>query len=176
MYFLFSQLDIFTRPHLEDDAHSPKQSLVELFVMYRQINVHFLCHTGIEVCRGATPLAQTWYGELVLPHSRFSFRQTKQNSTWQRRQLIFLQFFRLCSTLTPHVGQARTEGQSVTPLTSGRQTVLHVCKRCTSGSMQPALSQRSDRGPGPFHFFRHCQQNRSFYDQLCIWCTGHTGC
>lgn len=53
----------------------------------------------------------------------------------------------------PHVGQARTEGQSVTPSTSGRLMVLHVCRSCRSLLMQPSLSQRSDWGPGPFHSF-----------------------
>ncbi|PWA28874.1 hypothetical protein CCH79_00012891 [Gambusia affinis] len=115
--------------------------------------LHHFFHTGMRVCRGATPPGQILYGELLLQHSLFGFRQTKQNVKRQRGQVTFLQYIRLCSTFMPQTGQARTEGQLVTPFTSGRLMSLQVWRSCRSLLMQPSLLQRSDRGAEPFHSF-----------------------
>lgn len=125
----------------------------------RYLIFQFLFQVGIEVCLGATPAEQAMKYELVSKHSSVSLRHTKQNSLLHLGQRIFLQPVLSCSTRWPQVGQARMEGQSVTPATWGRDVVSQFFSSSRSWLIQPSLSQRSERGAGPFHCFRHCQQN-----------------
>lgn len=119
--------------------------------------IYRLFQDGIEVCRGASPPEQGLKCELVSKHTSVIFKQTKQNSTWQRLHMMFLHPVVSCSTRLPQVGQARMDGQLVL-LTAGRIILQHLDNFSTSGLTQPMLSQRSERGPGPFHSFMHCQQ------------------
>lgn len=120
--------------------------------------VYWRCHTGMDVCRGATPALQGTKYELVFRHSLVSFRHTKQNSIWQRGQMMFLQPVLSCSALLPQVGQSRMEGHSSTPWTWGREVVLQFLRSWRSRFTQLSLSQRSERGALPFHGIMHCQQ------------------
>ena len=121
---------------------------------------YLLCHTGMEVCLGAIPVEQTLYHDCLFIswHSVVVFRHTKQNSTLHCVQPMFLHLVPSCTTSMPQVGQARVEGHPVTPVTLLRTTSSQFFN-ISSGLWQPSLSQWSERGAGPFHFFKHCQQN-----------------
>ena len=118
---------------------------------------YVLCHTGIDLCLGATSEWQRMYA-LSCRQSLFFFRHTKQNFTLHRGQTMLLHCFSLCSTRIPQVGQARMQGQPLTPFTS-LKTMSGQFFNMSRGSGQPSLSQRSERGAGPFHSLKHCQQN-----------------
>lgn len=116
-----------------------------------------ILHTGIEVCLGVTPVGQRLYGS-IFKHCWVIFRHTKQNFTLHRGQIMLLHWFLLCSTSKPQVGQARIDGQPETPFTS-LKTIFGQVLSISNGLWQPLLSQRSERGAGPFHSLKHCQQN-----------------
>lgn len=118
---------------------------------------HFFCfNIGMMVCLGATPLGHSSYA--LLRHCWVALRHTKQNLVLHRVHTKLLQWRLLCSSSMPQLGQARIEGQLSTPFTS-LKTMFGHCASMSRGLWQPLLSQRSERGPGPFHSFIHCQQN-----------------
>lgn len=121
---------------------------------------YFCCHTGMQVCLGATPLEHAPKYRLVFPaHSLVRFKHTKQNSILHLGQMTFLHFFLLCSTSDPQVGQARMEGQPLTSFTDSKMISSQFFRAFSASLLQPSLSHRSDRGRVPFHSLKHCQQN-----------------
>lgn len=122
---------------------------------------YFFCHTGIDVCLGATtpPEQGPKYTFVFFAHSAVSFRHTKQNSTLHLGQTTFLHFRLLCSTNEPQVGHARIEGQPLTPFTDSKMISLQFLRVFIASLLHPLLSQWSDCGREPFQSLKHCQQN-----------------
>ncbi|TNN71963.1 hypothetical protein EYF80_017751 [Liparis tanakae] len=101
-----------------------------------------------------------------------SFRHTKQNSTLHRAQWMFLHAVASCTTSRPQVGQARTEGQPVTPFTSSKVMGGQLF-RISRGFLHSSFPQCLDQGDTPSHLCRHSQQNVYVYGLLLL--AEHTG-